>query len=129
MNEHAIQEQTLTDPRVFSESGFKGWFVSTLLLAAWAGSLINGPITVIKEPAQAASNRVDTNQPLKPLSEKTRGYRAPKDLVCVDPVACSLGWFLDQWTYYRSDWPKDVHQSGCSFQKRHEDIEPQRTPW
>lgn len=31
-------------PRVFSESGFKGWFVSTLLLAAWAGSLINGPI-------------------------------------------------------------------------------------
>jgi MFS family permease len=32
-------------PRVFSESGFKGWFVSTLLLAAWAGSLINGPIT------------------------------------------------------------------------------------
>ncbi|CAG8898931.1 unnamed protein product [Penicillium egyptiacum] len=32
-------------PRVFSESGFKGWFVSTLLLAAWAGSLMNGPIT------------------------------------------------------------------------------------
>ncbi|CAG8893963.1 unnamed protein product [Penicillium nalgiovense] len=32
-------------PRVFSESSFKGWFVSTLLLAAWAGSLINGPIT------------------------------------------------------------------------------------
>ncbi|KAI3283060.1 hypothetical protein CBS147309_1110 [Penicillium roqueforti] len=31
-------------PRVFAESGFKGWFVSTLLLAAWAGSLINGPI-------------------------------------------------------------------------------------
>ncbi|KAJ5886744.1 uncharacterized protein N7473_009418 [Penicillium subrubescens] len=31
-------------PRVFSDSGFKGWFVSTLLLAAWAGSLINGPV-------------------------------------------------------------------------------------
>lgn len=50
-------------PHVFSDSGFKGWFVSTLLLglfshtlscgglkntdflaAAWAGSLINGPI-------------------------------------------------------------------------------------
>ncbi|KAF9889775.1 hypothetical protein FE257_006865 [Aspergillus nanangensis] len=31
-------------PRVYSESGFKGWFVSTLLLAAWFGSLINGPI-------------------------------------------------------------------------------------
>ncbi|CAG7918297.1 unnamed protein product [Penicillium olsonii] len=31
-------------PRVFSDSGFKGWFVSTLLLAAWLGSLINGPI-------------------------------------------------------------------------------------
>lgn len=31
-------------PRVFSDSGFKGWFVSTLLLAAWLGSLMNGPI-------------------------------------------------------------------------------------
>ncbi|KAJ5459818.1 uncharacterized protein N7458_001370 [Penicillium daleae] len=31
-------------PDVFSDSGFKGWFVSTLLLAAWAGSLINGPV-------------------------------------------------------------------------------------
>ncbi|KAI9047372.1 hypothetical protein LZ554_008818 [Drepanopeziza brunnea f. sp. 'monogermtubi'] len=29
-------------PRVYSDSGFKGWFVSTLLLAAWAGSLLNG---------------------------------------------------------------------------------------
>ncbi|KAJ6103869.1 hypothetical protein N7486_004091 [Penicillium sp. IBT 16267x] len=32
-------------PRVFSDSGFKGWFVSTLLLAAWLGSLINGPLS------------------------------------------------------------------------------------
>ncbi|KAH8803545.1 general substrate transporter [Xylogone sp. PMI_703] len=31
-------------PRVFLDSGFKGWFVSTLLLTAWLGSLINGPI-------------------------------------------------------------------------------------
>ncbi|KAJ5220065.1 hypothetical protein N7468_009269 [Penicillium chermesinum] len=31
-------------PRVFSDSGFKGWFVSTLLLAAWLGSLLNGPV-------------------------------------------------------------------------------------
>ncbi|KAK2758199.1 hypothetical protein FQN54_004043 [Arachnomyces sp. PD_36] len=31
-------------PRVFTDSGFKGWFVSTLLIAAWAGSLLNGPI-------------------------------------------------------------------------------------
>ncbi|KAL4902105.1 hypothetical protein BDW74DRAFT_67082 [Aspergillus multicolor] len=31
-------------PHIFSDSGFKGWFVSTLLLAAWFGSLINGPI-------------------------------------------------------------------------------------
>ncbi|KAB8236867.1 sugar porter family MFS transporter [Aspergillus alliaceus] len=31
-------------PRIYSDSGFKGWFVSTLLLAAWFGSLINGPI-------------------------------------------------------------------------------------
>ncbi|OGM46349.1 MFS monosaccharide transporter [Aspergillus bombycis] len=31
-------------PRIYTDSGFKGWFVSTLLLAAWFGSLINGPI-------------------------------------------------------------------------------------
>lgn len=31
-------------PRVYTDSGFKGWFVSTLLLTAWFGSLINGPI-------------------------------------------------------------------------------------
>lgn len=31
-------------PRIFLDSGFKGWFVSTLLLLAWLGSLINGPI-------------------------------------------------------------------------------------
>ncbi|KAL2060309.1 hypothetical protein VTL71DRAFT_9704 [Oculimacula yallundae] len=38
-------------PRVFADSGFKGWFVSVLLLAnmdavkaAWFGSLMNGPI-------------------------------------------------------------------------------------
>ncbi|KAJ5162166.1 hypothetical protein N7492_007558 [Penicillium capsulatum] len=31
-------------PHVFSDSGFKGWFVSTLLLAAWLGSLVNGPV-------------------------------------------------------------------------------------
>ncbi|KAG8410886.1 hypothetical protein J3459_016915 [Metarhizium acridum] len=31
-------------PRVYLDSGFKGWFVSTLLLAAWLGSLVNGPI-------------------------------------------------------------------------------------
>ncbi|EZF36078.1 MFS glucose transporter [Trichophyton mentagrophytes] len=31
-------------PRVYNDSGFKGWFVSTLLLAAWFGSLVNGPL-------------------------------------------------------------------------------------
>ncbi|KAJ5153281.1 uncharacterized protein N7482_009759 [Penicillium canariense] len=31
-------------PHVFSDSRVKGWFVSTLLLAAWLGSLINGPV-------------------------------------------------------------------------------------
>lgn len=31
-------------PRISLDSGFKGWFVSTLLLAAWLGSLINGPV-------------------------------------------------------------------------------------
>jgi MFS family permease len=31
-------------PRIALDSSFKGWFVSTLLLFAWAGSLANGPI-------------------------------------------------------------------------------------
>lgn len=31
-------------PKIYLDSGFKGWFVSTLLLTAWFGSLINGPI-------------------------------------------------------------------------------------
>lgn len=31
-------------PRIYLDSSFKGWFVSTLLLAAWFGSLVNGPI-------------------------------------------------------------------------------------
>ncbi|KAH8901528.1 D-xylose-proton symporter [Thozetella sp. PMI_491] len=31
-------------PRVFLDSSFKGWFVSTLLLLAWLGSLLNGPL-------------------------------------------------------------------------------------
>ena len=31
-------------PGIYLDSGFKGWFVSTLLLAAWLGSLVNGPI-------------------------------------------------------------------------------------
>jgi MFS family permease len=31
-------------PRIQQDSSFKGWFVSTLLLAAWFGSLVNGPV-------------------------------------------------------------------------------------
>lgn len=31
-------------PHIYLDSGFKGWFVSSLLLAAWFGSLLNGPI-------------------------------------------------------------------------------------
>lgn len=31
-------------PRISMDSSFKGWFVSVLLISAWAGSLINGPI-------------------------------------------------------------------------------------
>ncbi|KAL5119957.1 hypothetical protein ACEQ8H_002055 [Pleosporales sp. CAS-2024a] len=31
-------------PRISYDSSFKGWFVSTLLLAAWFGSLVNGPV-------------------------------------------------------------------------------------
>jgi MFS family permease len=31
-------------PRIWDDSSFRGWFVSSLLLLAWFGSLINGPI-------------------------------------------------------------------------------------
>jgi MFS family permease len=31
-------------PRIWNDSSFRGWFVSSLLLLAWFGSLINGPI-------------------------------------------------------------------------------------
>ncbi|KAK4892811.1 hypothetical protein LTR27_008725 [Elasticomyces elasticus] len=31
-------------PKVFTDNNFKGWFVSSLLLAAWFGSLVNGPV-------------------------------------------------------------------------------------
>lgn len=31
-------------PRISLDSSFKGWFVSTLLIFAWFGSLINGPV-------------------------------------------------------------------------------------
>lgn len=31
-------------PRIYMDNFFKGWFTSTLLLAAWLGSLVNGPI-------------------------------------------------------------------------------------
>ncbi|KAG7109849.1 quinate permease like protein [Verticillium longisporum] len=33
-----------TFPHINIDSGFKGWFVSSLLLLAWLGSLVNGPI-------------------------------------------------------------------------------------
>ncbi|KAG5808691.1 hypothetical protein H9Q74_014380 [Fusarium xylarioides] len=40
-----IMESFAADfPRIYLDSGFKGWFVSTLLLCAWFRSLINGPI-------------------------------------------------------------------------------------
>ncbi|RKU40977.1 hypothetical protein DL546_000549 [Coniochaeta pulveracea] len=39
-----MQSFAATFPRIYLDSGFKGWFVSTLLLLAWFGSLINGPI-------------------------------------------------------------------------------------
>ena len=32
-------------PRIYSDTGFKGWFTSVLLLFAWFGSLCNAPIS------------------------------------------------------------------------------------
>lgn len=31
-------------PRIDLDTSFKGWFVSSLLLLAWLGSLVNGPV-------------------------------------------------------------------------------------
>lgn len=31
-------------PSIYLDNGFKGWFVSSLLLLAWFGSLLNGPL-------------------------------------------------------------------------------------
>jgi MFS family permease len=31
-------------PKVYADDSFRGWFVSTLLLAAWFQSLFNGPV-------------------------------------------------------------------------------------
>lgn len=31
-------------PRIYEDADYKGWFVSTFLLCAWLGSLINGPV-------------------------------------------------------------------------------------
>lgn len=31
-------------PRIWDDASFRGWFVSSLLIFAWFGSLINGPI-------------------------------------------------------------------------------------
>lgn len=39
-----MESFTAQFPRIGLDSSFKGWFVSTLLLLAWFGSLINGPI-------------------------------------------------------------------------------------
>ena len=33
-----------TFPKIYMNAGFKGWFVSTFLLVAWFGSLVNGPV-------------------------------------------------------------------------------------
>lgn len=33
-----------TFPKIYADPGFKGWWVSTILLTAWFGSLVNGPI-------------------------------------------------------------------------------------
>ncbi|EIW83360.1 D-xylose-proton symporter [Coniophora puteana RWD-64-598 SS2] len=40
----AIQSFGAAFPEIYTDANLKGWFVSTLLLGAWLGSLINGPI-------------------------------------------------------------------------------------
>ncbi|KAN0091350.1 Sugar transporter domain containing protein [Tylopilus felleus] len=40
----AIESFGAAFPDIYMDSNLKGWFVSTLLLAAWFGSLVNGPI-------------------------------------------------------------------------------------
>ncbi|KAI6121826.1 D-xylose-proton symporter [Pisolithus sp. B1] len=40
----AIESFGAAFPKIYMDSNLKGWFVSTLLLTAWFGSLLNGPI-------------------------------------------------------------------------------------
>lgn len=40
----ALQRFGADFPRVYMSASIKGWFVSTLLLGAWLGSLISGPV-------------------------------------------------------------------------------------
>ncbi|KAL4073794.1 D-xylose-proton symporter [Scleroderma citrinum] len=40
----AIESFGAAFPKIYMDSTLKGWFVSTLLLTAWFGSLLNGPI-------------------------------------------------------------------------------------
>ncbi|OAX30915.1 hypothetical protein K503DRAFT_860925, partial [Rhizopogon vinicolor AM-OR11-026] len=40
----AIESFGAAFPDIYMNATLKGWFVSTLLLAAWFGSLVNGPI-------------------------------------------------------------------------------------
>jgi MFS family permease len=40
----AIESFGAAFPDIYMDSNLKGWFVSTLLLTAWFGSLVNGPV-------------------------------------------------------------------------------------
>ncbi|KAI6166041.1 general substrate transporter [Pisolithus thermaeus] len=40
----AIESFGAAFPKIYMDSNLKGWFVSTLLLTAWFGSLLNGPV-------------------------------------------------------------------------------------
>ncbi|KAH7916636.1 general substrate transporter [Hygrophoropsis aurantiaca] len=40
----AIESFGAAFPKIYTDASLKGWYVSTLLLAAWFGSLLNGPI-------------------------------------------------------------------------------------
>lgn len=80
-------------PRIYLDSGFKGWFVSTLLLTAWFGSLANGPIAdrfgrkgsmlaavvvfLLGSSLQAGASTIGMLFGGK--SQKSHGVKSPKD--------------------------------------------------
>ncbi|PWY82210.1 general substrate transporter [Aspergillus heteromorphus CBS 117.55] len=103
-------------PRVYADTNFKGWFVSTLLLAPWFGSLINGPIVdrlgrkvsiniavvifVIGPAIQ--SGRAIADVAIGQLTMVVPLYISELDLI--HPVSITLGILISYWLDYGTNY-------------------------